>query len=86
VAADITYQITDIVESKGLSFTQCRGQGYDGASTMSGAYDGVQKLIQDKQPLAVYVHCATHNLCFLWTQHTSVGIIVIHNWRMQQAH
>jgi Domain of unknown function (DUF4371)/hAT family C-terminal dimerisation region len=62
MASDITNQIIEIVESKGLSFTQCRGQGYDGASTMSGAYGGVQKLIQDKQPLAVYVHCAAHNL------------------------
>jgi len=29
---------------------------------MSGAFGGVQKLIQDKQPLAVYVHCAAQNL------------------------
>jgi hypothetical protein len=29
---------------------------------MSGIYNGVQKLVQDKQPLAVYVHCAAHNL------------------------
>jgi len=29
---------------------------------MSGAFGFVQKLIQDKQPLAVYAHCAAHNL------------------------
>ena len=62
MAADMTNQIIEIVESRGLSFDQCRGQGYDGASTMSGAYGGVQKFINDKQPLAVYVHCAAHNL------------------------
>jgi hypothetical protein len=63
MTADMTDQIIEIVESKGLhSFDPCRGQGYDGASTMSGAYGGVQKFIQDKQPLAVYVHCAEHNL------------------------
>ena len=62
MAADMTEQIIQIVESKGLSFDQCRGQGYDGASTMSGAYGGVQKFIKNKQPLAVYVHCAAHNL------------------------
>ena len=62
MAADMTKQIIDIVESKGLSFDQCRGQGYDGASTMSGGYGGVQKFIHEKQPLALYVHCAAHNL------------------------
>ena len=29
---------------------------------MSGSYGGVQRFINDKQPLAVYVHCAAHNL------------------------
>lgn len=62
MAADMTKQIIEIAESKGLSFDQCRGQGYDGASTMSGAYGGVQKFIQETQPHAVYVHCAAHNL------------------------
>ena len=33
-------------------------EGYDGAS----AYGGVQRFIDDKQPLTVYVHCAAHNL------------------------
>lgn len=62
LAADMSKQIVQIVETKGLSLDHCRGQGYDGASTMSGIYNGVQKLVQDKQPLAVYVHCAAHNL------------------------
>lgn len=62
MAADMTKQIILIIESKGLSLDQCRGQGYDGASTMSGAYGGVQKFINDRQPLAVYIHCAAHNL------------------------
>ena len=41
------------------------GQGYDGASAMSGQHNGVQKHILDKCPLAVYVHCSSHclNLC-----------------------
>ena len=62
MAADMTKEIIDIVESKGLSFDQCRRQGCDSASTMSGAYGGVQKFIHEKQPLAFYVHCAAHNL------------------------
>ena len=46
----------------GLSLKNCRGQGYDGASVMSGVYSGVQKRISDVQPAAIYVHCAAHNL------------------------
>lgn len=60
MAADMTDQITEIIESKVLSFDQCRRQGYNGASTMSGAYGEVRKFIQDKQP--IHVHCAGHNL------------------------
>ena len=30
--------------------------------TVCGSYGGVQKFIHDKQHLAVYVHCAAHNL------------------------
>lgn len=29
---------------------------------MSGIYAGVQKRIIDKEPNAVYIHCAAHNL------------------------
>ncbi|GFX30672.1 zinc finger MYM-type protein 1 [Trichonephila clavipes] len=45
-----------------INLTKCRGQGYDGAVNMSGAYGGLQKLTKDKQPRANYVHCSTHNL------------------------
>ena len=61
-ASGIEKQITGLIESLGISVNKCRGQGYDGASTMSGAYSGVQKRISDRAPNAVYVHCAAHNL------------------------
>lgn len=50
------------LESKGLNLSKCRGQGYDGASVMSGAYNDVQKRIKEKAPHASFVHCAAHNL------------------------
>ena len=46
----------------GLSLNELRGQGYDGASTISGEKSGVQKLIRDIQPKALYTHCAGHSL------------------------
>ncbi len=45
----------------GLSLNNLRGQGYDGASTMSGEKSGVQKKIREKQPKAIYTHCAGHS-------------------------
>ena len=43
------------------------GQGYDGASAMSGIRNGVQKHIREVCPCAVYIHCASHclNLCLM---------------------
>jgi len=38
------------------------GQGYDGASNMSGQFQGVQAHIRVKYPKAIYVHCAVHSL------------------------
>ena len=37
-----------------------RGQGYDGASNMSGRFQGVKARIQQVQPLAIYTHCVAH--------------------------
>ena len=50
------------LEAIGLSIGQARGQGYDGASNMSGKFRGVQAKIAEVQPLAVYTHCASHRL------------------------
>eukprot|EP00116_Pleurobrachia_bachei_P002834 sb/3463096/ len=38
------------------------GQSYDGASLMSGWLAGVQKLVRDKCPMAVFTHCLSHRL------------------------
>ncbi|KAG8540294.1 hypothetical protein GDO81_019541 [Engystomops pustulosus] len=61
-AAGIEKDINAGIESKGLKLNKCRGQGYDGAATMSGIYSGVQARIAEKEPNALYVHCAAHNL------------------------
>ena len=56
-AIDISEAITGCVEDLGLSLNNLRGQGYDGASTMSGEKSSVQKRKRDKQPNAIYTHC-----------------------------
>ena len=57
---DIADAIAETLTNIGLSLDGLRGQGYDGASTMSGAKSGVQARIQEKQPKAIYTHCAGH--------------------------
>ena len=69
--------ITDMT-GKGLADVICKtindlnlqpefmvGQGYDGTGAMSGHMKGVQALIQEKYPKAIYVQCSSHclNLC-----------------------
>ena len=44
-ASDITTAIINTLEGLGLSLNELRGQGYDGAATMSGEKSGVQKQI-----------------------------------------
>ena len=45
-----------------IKLEHCRGQCYDGASTMSGAKKGVAKVIADKETRAIFTHCYGHAL------------------------
>lgn len=46
----------------GLKTEYLTGLGCDGASSMSGRYNGVQKYNSNKHPGALYLHCSAH--CF----------------------
>lgn len=37
-------------------------QSYDGASVMSGRFNGVQQKIKNKYPEAIYIHCMAHRM------------------------
>lgn len=54
--------IIDNLQNFGIDTTYLRGQGYDGAASMSGKFNGVQAHIKDTHPLAIYVHCSAHVL------------------------
>ncbi|KAI3727780.1 hypothetical protein L6452_16400 [Arctium lappa] len=45
-----------------LSFTKVRGQGYDGASNMSGKFNGLKALILNDNESAFYIHCFAHQI------------------------
>lgn len=57
--------IDDEMKLLGLSYDYLCGQGYDGGSNMAGHISGVQALISEEQPTAIYTHCFSHrlNLC-----------------------
>ena len=64
-ASPIADKIMTTISELGLDMTNVRGQGYDGASNMSGKNAGTAKLIRDACFLAIYIHCFAHrlNLC-----------------------
>ena len=62
---DIAELICQVLEENKISLKNCRGQGYDNGANMSGIYKGVQAIILQKNPCAVYSPCSAHslNLC-----------------------
>ena len=50
------------LQALGVNIQKMRGQGYDGASNMSGKQKGVQARIQAIVARAVYTHCKAHFL------------------------
>lgn len=67
-AETIADTIMTFLEKWGLDISKLRGQGYDGASVMSGHVNGVQTRIRNTCPRAYYVHCRSHNLNLVVTQ------------------
>lgn len=61
-AADNENLIYNILQYFNLDNQNCCGQGYDGASVMSGIYNGVQKRISSTVSNVPYIHCCAHNL------------------------
>lgn len=54
--------LLDFLKATGLDIANCRGQSYDNASNMSGRYNGMQGMIKQENPLAIFVPCVTHSL------------------------
>ena len=54
--------ILHLLQKNHLDPKLLRGQGYDGASNMAGKVKGAAAIITSKHPLALYFHCASHQL------------------------
>ncbi|XP_050064233.1 zinc finger MYM-type protein 1-like [Aphis gossypii] len=61
-AVNIASAIDNFIQNEGLDGTKLFGQGYDGCATMAGKINGVQSILRDKYPHALFFHCASHKL------------------------
>ncbi|XP_042465980.1 zinc finger MYM-type protein 1-like [Zingiber officinale] len=61
-AACLKETIDSLFAKYDLSVARLRGQGYDGASNMSGEFNGLKSLIMKENSYALYVHCFAHQL------------------------
>ena len=52
----------DTILHMNIKLEHCRGQCYDGASTMSGAKNGVATVIASKESRVIFTHCYGHAL------------------------
>lgn len=61
-AKDMATIVLQTLKNYDLDIANCRGQSYDNASNMSGAYSGLQARIKEVNSLAVFVPCSAHSL------------------------
>jgi hypothetical protein len=61
-AVDFRDKLLELSKRFNLSTEFIRGQAMDGCSTMSGAHGGLQALVREITPSALYVHCMAHRL------------------------
>ena len=59
---EIANAILSTLEEANINIMDCRGQSYDNASNMSGAYNGVQAKIKKICRPAEYIPCSAHSL------------------------
>ncbi|XP_042432863.1 zinc finger MYM-type protein 1-like [Zingiber officinale] len=55
-------EISNVLVHHDLQVKKIRGQGYDGASNMRGAWNRLQALFLNDYPYGYYVHCFAHRL------------------------
>ncbi|XP_071707423.1 uncharacterized protein [Rutidosis leptorrhynchoides] len=76
-ALSLKSAIYSMLLGQGLSPCSIRGQGYDGASNMSGAFNGLKTLIMKESQSAHFIHCFAHQLqlalVFVAKNHCSIN-------------
>jgi hypothetical protein len=57
---DLSEIIVSFMDENSTDWTQCVGVCTDGARSMSGRYGGLQSLIRNQTPDALWMHCVIH--------------------------
>lgn len=80
--ASLAQTILESLNNMQIDCNYLVGQGYDGAACMNGNFNGVQAIIREKYPEAIYVHCSSHSLnlalghsCQIQPIRNAIGII-----------
>jgi hypothetical protein len=63
----LSEMILNRLDVHSIPIQDCRGQGYDNASNMSGRFNGVQQHIKEVNPLCTYSPCGNHSLNLIGT-------------------
>ena len=61
-ADSIVRELKDVLLRRHLKLNKCRGQCYDGCSTMSGSKRGVTVQIKSEEEPALYTHCYAYSI------------------------
>ena len=77
-AQELFHTITEALKAKNVDFSKLVAQSYDGASSMSGCYNGLQAKIKESfGEHIVYIHCYAHRLNLVLSDTASAAIDVI---------
>ena len=71
----LEFNVEDTLEKVGLPLADCRGQGYDGPSSMSSKAKGISGRILKKNPKALYVHCSSHRLNLVVAKACTIPVV-----------
>ena len=69
--------ITTLSEQYGLNLNFLVGQGYDGAASMSGRFNGVQAIVQRSYPTCLFTHCKAHVLNLVLSESCSSTVVQV---------
>lgn len=71
----IANAIKEVLSKLCINISNYRGQVYDGTSNMSSITVGVQAIIKEDAPMAVYMHCSEHCLNLVISHSYSLPIL-----------
>ncbi|XP_057290258.1 52 kDa repressor of the inhibitor of the protein kinase-like [Hydractinia symbiolongicarpus] len=73
--ADLAQLMLSALQNLNLDFSNCWGQGYDGAGSVAGHLNGLSARLLSVNKKAIYVHCHSHRLNLCVAKSCSVTLV-----------